>query len=273
MNTNMPNITLNNGVVMPHLGLGVYDMHREEAEQAVATALRLGYRLIDTATMYGNEKEVGQAVRQSGIPREEVFVTTKLANPDQGYDNTLRAFEKSERTLDIGRIDLYLVHWPIRGKRKDSWKALERLVSEKRVRAIGVANYLEPFLDELSTYAHTPPAVNQVEFSPYLFREGLLQRCRKDGVVLQAYTPLTRGQRLRDPRLVAIASRYGRSTAQVILRWLVEMGICPIPKSVNPARLAENLDVFNFELKAEDRSALCQFDEGLAICGDPLEYL
>jgi diketogulonate reductase-like aldo/keto reductase len=267
----MQQITLNNGIMMPQLGLGVYDMYDREAETAVATALQIGYRLIDTATMYRNEKEVGHAIRHSDIPRDQVFVTTKLANPDQGYDSTLKAFEASERILDIGHIDLYLIHWPIKAARKDSWKALEKLYDEKRVRAIGVANYLEPFLDELSTYAHVPPAVNQVEFSPFLNRKSLLDRCKKDGITVQAYTPLSRGQRLSDPRLVEIAGRYGKSTAQVTLRWLIEMGICPIPKSVNRPRLLENFDVFGFALSDADRDAIGNLNEELAICGDPME--
>ena len=257
---------------MPHLGLGVYDMYDREAETAVNTALQLGYRLIDTASMYGNEKEVGHAVRNSGVPRHEIFVTTKLNNTDHGYDEALRAFEKSERLMDIGHIDLYLVHWPIRGKRKESWKALEKLYDEKRVRAIGVANYLEPFLDELSTYANVVPAVDQVEYSPYLNRESLLERCKKDGIAVQAYTPLTRGRRLSDPRLLALAEKYGKSPAQIVLRWLVERGICPIPKSVNRPRLIENMDVFGFTLDDADREAMRGYDEGLAICGDPMEY-
>jgi len=257
---------------MPHLGLGVYDMHGHEAETAVATALQLGYRLIDTASMYGNEKEVGHAVRGSGLPREEIFVTTKLNNTEHGYDQALRAFEKSERLLDIGPIDLFLVHWPIRGKRRESWKALEKLYEEKRVRAIGVANYLEPFLDELSTYANITPAVDQVEFSPYLNRESLLERCRKDGIMVQAYTPLSRGRRLSDPRLLALSEKYAKTPAQITLRWLVERGICPIPKSVNRPRLMENLDVFGFSLEVADHESMRGWNEDLAICGDPIEY-
>jgi diketogulonate reductase-like aldo/keto reductase len=268
----MQYITLNNGVVMPHLGLGVYDMYEREAETAVTTALQIGYRLIDTASMYKNEKEVGHAIRHAGVPRSELFVTTKLNNTDHGYDNTLRAFEASERLLDIGHIDLYLIHWPIRGQRKESWKALEKLYDEKRVRAIGVANYLEPFLDELSTHAHIAPTVNQVEFSPFLNRADLLARCKKDGIAVQAYTPLSRGRRLADQRLTAIAEWYGKSTAQVTLRWLIENGICPIPKSVNRPRLEENINVFDFQLSDTDRAELGRLDEGLAICGDPMEY-
>ncbi len=265
-------MTLNNGVKMPHLGLGVYDMYGLETETAVHMALEIGYRLIDTASMYGNEKEVGQAVRHSGVLRGDIFVTTKLNNTDHGYDEALRAFEKSERLLDIGHIDLFLVHWPIKGKRKESWKALEKLHEEKRVRAIGVANYMEPFLDELSTYANIVPAVNQVEYSPYLNRKSLLARCRKDGIVLQAYTPLSRGRRLSDPRLLALAEKYGKGPAQVTLRWLVQRGICPIPKSVNRPRLLENISVFDFNLDTADLELMREWDENLAICGDPMAH-
>ena len=168
------NTTLNTGASMPLLGLGVYDMHSDEAVTAVGHALKTGYRLIDTAAAYGNEIQVGIAVRESQVPRNEIFVTTKVNNIQQGFDSTLKAFEESMKKLDIGYIDLFLVHWPINGKRKDTWKALEKLYHEKQVRAIGVANYLLPFMKELESYVHTVPAVNQVEFSPWLYLKELL---------------------------------------------------------------------------------------------------
>jgi len=263
---------LNTGASIPLLGLGVYDMHNDEAIAAVTHALAAGYRLIDTASMYGNEKQVGIAVRNSGVPREEIFVTTKVNNSHQGFEATLRAFEESMKELDLGYIDLYLVHWPIRGKRKDTWKALEHLYENKMVKAIGVANYLLPFLEELSTYANVVPAVNQVEFSPWLFAEELLEHCNSKGIILQSYTPLVRGQKFGDPRIRELASRYGKTPSQVILRWNVQLGVSTIPKSANPARIAENFDIFDFEISAEDMRLLCSMNENFRMVDDPMDH-
>ena len=264
---------LNNGIHMPLLGLGVYDMYNKEAESAVSDALSIGYRLIDTAAMYRNEKEVGNAIRSSGIPRSEIFVTTKVANGDQGFDETLRAFDNSMSLLSIDYIDLYLVHWPIRGKRKESWMALEKLYNEKKVRAIGVANYLIPFLDELSTYSTITPALNQVEFSPYLFLSDLLDYCNQRKIQLQSYTPLLRGKKFNDPRLLKIASKYIKTPAQIILRWNIQHGVSTIPKSVNCDRLRENFDIVDFSIAAEDMKQLDDFNENLRIVDDPMTYL
>lgn len=268
----MTTTTLNNGIQMPLLGLGVYDMHNDEAINAVIHALQTGYRLIDTAAMYNNEEQVGIGIRNSGIAREEIFVTTKVNNLDQGYDATLRAFEVSMQKLNVGHIDLYLVHWPIRSKRKDTWKALEKLYEEKQVRAIGVANYLEPFLDELSTYANHVPAVNQVEFSPWLYLDNLLQRCRRDGTVLQSYTPLVRGQKFSDPRIQQLAQKYQKTPAQMVLRWNIQLGVSAIPKSSSPKRIEENFSIFDFEINAEDMQLLCSMNEGYRVVDDPITY-
>jgi diketogulonate reductase-like aldo/keto reductase len=264
---------LNNGVTMPLLGLGVYDMYHQEAEQAVLWALELGYRLIDTAAMYHNETEIGNAVRQSGIPREELFITTKVNDADQGYDQTLRAFEVSQQKLNCEYIDLYLVHWPLKATRKDTWKALEYLYREGGIRAIGVANYLIPFLEELETHAEVVPVVNQVEFSPYLYLEELLNYCKKRDIQLQAYTPLVRGQRMDDPRLVALANKYGKTPAQIILRWALQHGVSTIPKSANQARLKENFDVFDFEISSADLTQMDAFNENLRVVDDPILLL
>lgn len=264
---------LNNGVSMPLLGLGVYDMYNQEAEKAILHALEIGYRLIDTASMYNNEVEVGNAIRQSGLPREEIFLTTKVNDSDHGYDQALRAFESSQRKLNCEYIDLYLVHWPIKNKRQDTWRALERLYQEGQVRAIGVANYLEPFLDELLPSAAVVPVVNQVEFSPYLFLHNLLQRCRQEKIMLQAYTPLVRGERFNDPKLLSLAKKYDKTPAQIILRWALQLGVSTIPKSANPKRLQENFDLFDFSITDADMAYLATFNEDYRVVPSPISML
>jgi diketogulonate reductase-like aldo/keto reductase len=265
--------TLNNGTTMPLLGLGVYDMYNREAEEAVTNALEIGYRLIDTAAMYKNEAEIGNAIRASAVPRKEIFLTTKVANGDQGYDNTLRAFDESSKKLNCDYVDLYLVHWPIKKSRKDTWKALEKLYSDKRVRAIGVANYLIPFLNELETYRKITPAVDQVEFSPYLFLEDLLSECKRKHIQLQAYTPLVRGQRFSDPKLIALAKQYDKTPAQIMLRWMLQLGVSTIPKSSNVTRLKENFDVFDFHLSEIDMRKINTFNENFRVVDDPMALL
>lgn len=264
---------LNNGITMPLLGLGVYDMYNEEAERAILQALEIGYRLIDTASMYNNEVEVGNAIRQSGLPREAIFLTTKVNDSDHGYDQALRAFESSQNKLNCEYIDLYLVHWPIKNKRQDTWRALERLYQEGQVRAIGVANYLEPFLDELLPSAAVVPVVNQVEFSPYLFLHNLLQRCQQEKIVLQAYTPLVRGERFNDPKLLSLVKKYGKTPAQIILRWALQLGVSTIPKSANPKRLQENFDLFDFSISDTDMAYLATFNEDYRIVPSPISML
>ena len=257
--------TLNNGISMPLLGLGVYDMYGVEGERAVSNALEIGYRLIDTAAMYNNETEIGNAVRQSGIARQDIFITTKVDNTDQGYDKTLRGFDASLKKINCDYIDLYLLHWPLKATRKDTWKAMEKFYLDKRVRAIGVANYLEPFLNELETYSEIVPAVNQVEFSPYLFLSDLLQHCQNKKIQLQAYTPLVRGLRMNDPKLLAIAKKYEKSPAQIILRWALQHGVSTIPKSSNPKRLKENFDIFDFEISIADMGKMDTFNENFRV--------
>jgi len=257
---------------MPLIGFGTYDLYKKEAEDSVSNALRIGYRLIDTAAMYGNETEVGNAIRKSAIPRNEIFVTTKVNNTDHGYQSTLKAFEESTKKLHIDYIDLYMVHWPIRGKRKDTWLALEKLYLEKQVRAIGVANYLLPFLEELKSYGKVIPAVNQVEFSPYLHDKELVKYCRLNQIQLQAYTPLIRGKKLNDPRLIQLSEKYKRTPAQIILRWNIEQGVCPIPKSTTSERTRENFDIFDFALTRDDMAWMSSFNENFRVCDDPMDY-
>lgn len=264
---------LNTGISMPLLGLGVYDMYNREAEVAVTSALEIGYRLIDTASMYKNEKEIGNAIRSSVIKRSEIFLTTKVADSDQGYDQTLRAFDASNKKLNCDYIDLYLVHWPIKKTRKETWRALEKLYADKRVRAIGVANYLIPFLKELDSYSTIIPTVNQVEFSPYLFLEDLLMECNLKKIQLQAYTPLVRGQRFTDPKLLELAGQYGKTPAQLILRWILQLGVSAIPKSSNVERLKENFNVFDFQITEADMKKINAFNENYRVVEDPMDLL
>jgi diketogulonate reductase-like aldo/keto reductase len=264
--------TLNNGNKMPLLGLGVYDMYGREAEKAIITALEIGYRLIDTAAMYCNETEVGNAIRNSGINRSELFVTTKVNDPDQGYDATLRAFEQSQKKLNIDYIDLYLVHWPIKRKRKDTWKALELLYHTKQVQAIGVANYLMPFLKELESYSTVVPALNQIEFSPFLFLKDVLHYCREHHIQLQSYTPLTKGAKFKDERIKHLSDKYGKTPAQIILRWNIQHGVSTIPKSSNPERLKENFSIFDFEINEEDMKLMDGLHENYRIADDPMAF-
>lgn len=262
-------VTLNNGVSMPLLGLGVYLMRPGETYEAVRAALASGYRLVDTASIYGNEADVGRAVRHSGIRREEVFITTKLWNDDHGYDAAMRAFDGSLRHLGMDFIDLYLIHFPVPGLRRESWRALEKILESGRARAIGVSNYTVSHLKELFGRSGVVPAVNQVEFSPFLYQRGLLELCRQNGIQLEAYAPLTAGRRLHDPRITAVAKRHSRTNAQVLLRWAIQHGLVVIPKSSHPDRIAENARIFDFELTDEDVSELDSLHDGFRSSWDP----
>jgi len=263
--------TLNTKAKMPLLGLGVFDMYNQEAEQAVSWALEIGYRLIDTAAMYKNELEIGNAVRQGGVARSELFITTKIHDDDQGYDKTLRAFDESQRKLNCEYVDLYLIHWPLKSTRKETWLALEKLYADGRVKAIGVANYLIPFLDELATYGNITPAINQVEFSPYLYLKDLSNYCEAKQIQLQAYTPLVRGERMTDAKLLAIAHKYQKTPAQIILRWILQRGVSAIPKSSNLARLKENFDIFDFQISTGDMILIDNFNENYRVVDNPMD--
>jgi methylglyoxal/glyoxal reductase len=266
--------TLNNGVAMPMLGLGVYaPRHNDEVQQAVETALEVGCRLIDTASIYGNEREVAAALAASNVPRSEVFITTKVWNDDMGYESTLRAFDRSLDRLQLDVVDLYLVHWPVREHRADTWRALERLYAEGRVRAIGVSNYYVPHLEELFQTATVVPAVNQFEFSPYCYVPEVLDYCRAKGIQPEGYAPLVRGLKQDDARLVAIAERYGKSTYQVLVRWSLQHGVVTIPKSVKPERIRDNFDVLDFELTPADFAQMNTFFDDTRIAWHPMEFL
>jgi len=263
---------LNNGVEMPLLGLGVWQISTGPATQrAVTTALQTGYRLIDTAKFYGNEADVGVAVRESGIPRDEVFITTKLWNNDHGFDAALKAFEASRKRLGFPAVDLYLIHWPVPGERKETWRALERILKDGTARAIGVSNYTIPHLEELLASSSVVPAVNQVELSPFLAQKPLIEFCRKHGIAVEAYSPLTKGHRLGDKRLKAVAQRYGKSVPQILIRWGLQQGIIEIPKSAKPDHIKENAAVFDFEIRPEDMRALDSLSEDLHVAWDPTD--
>jgi diketogulonate reductase-like aldo/keto reductase len=265
-------LSLGNGVSIPVLGLGVFQSGPGgETRAAVAHALRAGYRHVDTARIYGNEADVGAALRESGIPRDQVFVTTKLWNADHGYDRTLAACAASLDRLGLERVDLYLVHWPVQGLRLDTWRAMETLLDEGRCRAIGVSNYMIRHLEELLARARVPPAVNQVELSPFNYPADLVRFCQGRGIVLEAYSPLTKGLRLRHRAPVALAKKHRRSPAQVLIRWALEHGFVVLPKSVKPARIEENAAVFDFSLSPEEVSALDALHEGLHTGWDPTD--
>lgn len=267
-------LPLNNGVQIPVLGLGVYQSQPgEETYRAVYSALELGYRHIDTAALYGNEADVGRAIRDAmhnlGLKRSEIFVTTKLWNDDQGPRRTPQAFEKSLKNLGLEYIDLYLIHWPVHSLRNFSWKEMEKLYQQGRSRAIGVSNYMPQHLRELLKIAEVPPAVNQVEFSPYLYQRELLAFCQEHQIQLEAYSPLTRGTRLQDPRLRSYAAKYHKSPAQILIRWCLQHGVVCLPKSVHSERIRENAEVFDFQLSSRDLEALDGHNENLHTCWDP----
>jgi len=263
-------VKLNNGVEMPLFGLGVWQSPAGPAtHRAVTTALQTGYRLIDTAKFYGNEADVGVAVRESGVPRDEVFLTTKLWNNDHGFDAALKAFEASRKRLGFPTVDLYLIHWPVPEERKETWRAMERILKEGSVRAIGVSNYTIPHLEELLASSGVVPAVNQVELSPFLAQKPLIEFCRRHGIAVEAYSPLTKGHRLGDKRLKAVAQKYGKSVPQVLIRWGLQQGIVEIPKSAKPDHIRENAAVFDFEIRPEDMRALDSLSEDLHVAWDP----
>ena len=263
-------LPLNTGASIPQLGLGVWQTPRGEVtREAVARALRLGYRHVDTARIYGNERDVGLGLRDSGVAREQVFVTTKLWNDDQGFDSALRAFDASLARLGLEYVDLYLLHWPVAGQRLDSWRALEQIHAEKRARAIGVSNFMPVHLEELLARAQVVPAVNQIEVHPFLQHRETRALCAERGIVVEAYSPLTHGRRLGHPVVKSVAGGVGRSPAQVLIRWAIQHGIVVLPKSAREERIKENAAVFDFALDADAMKALDDCEEGLATGWDP----
>ncbi|MYW11299.1 aldo/keto reductase [Streptomyces sp. SID2563] len=269
--TSVPHITLNNGVRMPQLGFGVFQVPDDETATAVGHALDAGYRSIDTAAVYGNERGVGRAIADSGLPREELFVTTKLWNADQGYDQALTAFDASLEKLGLDHVDLYLIHWPTpaRDLYVETYKALEKILADGRARAIGVSNFQVPHLRRLMEHTGTVPAVNQVELHPGLQQAELRAFHAEHGIATEAWSPLAQGAVLEDEAITRIAQANGVTPAQVVLRWHLATGNIVIPKSVTPARIRQNLDVFGFELTATDLADLAALDRGLRTGPDP----
>jgi 2,5-diketo-D-gluconate reductase A len=268
----VPDVTLNNGVTMPQLGFGVFQVPPDEVIEPVRVALESGYRLLDTAAAYRNEQGVGQAIVDSGVPREDLFITTKLWNSDQGYDTTLKAFEASVGKLGIEVLDLYLIHWPTpaRDLYVETWKAFEQLYRDGRVRAIGVSNFAPHHLRRLHEETDIVPALNQVELHPRLDQAELRAFHAEHQIHTEAWAPIGQGQGLlEDPVITAIAERVDRSPAQVVLRWHIQLGNIVIPKSQTPARIASNIDVFDFELSAADIGALSAMNAGGRIGPDP----
>ncbi|MGM8215829.1 aldo/keto reductase [Bacillaceae bacterium W0354] len=266
-------VKLHNGVEMPGFGLGVYKVSEgQEVELAVSSALEYGYRMIDTATVYQNETGVGRVINQSNISRDDLFITTKVWNDDQGYDETLRAFESSLEKLKLDFVDLYLIHWPVKNKYKETWKALERLYDEKAVRAIGVSNFHVHHLENVMSRANIKPMVNQIEYHPHLTQQEVKTFCEKEQIQLEAWSPLKRGRLLDEPTIVELANKYDKTPAQIILRWDLQTGVVTIPKSVNPTRIKENANIFDFELSQEDIERLTALNKNERSGTNPDKY-
>ncbi len=267
----MPSVELNTGANMPQIGFGTWQIWLNgSAKKAVLAALEAGYRLIDTAKIYRNEKGVGAALKESGIARQDLFITTKLWNWDQGYDKALKAFDESLDRLQLDYVDLYLIHWPATEKRGESWKALEKIYQSGRAKAIGVSNYTVAHLEELLADCQVIPAVNQVEFHPFIWHEqaALLDFCRRKGIVLEAYSPLAQGK-LNHPVITDMARSLGKTNGQIMLRWAIQKKTIPIPKSSHPERIRENLQVFDFELSTAQVKQLDDLSSGRRVAWDP----
>lgn len=254
-------VVLNNEVSMPLLGFGTFAAKGKDTYDSVIEAIRAGYIHIDTALIYGNEKEVGEAIRDCGVPREELFITTKLWRDDQGYPSTLKAVHTSLKNLGLDYLDLYLIHWPVEEKLLETWLAMTEIAELGLSRAVGVSNFTIRLLNELAERSDLVPAVNQVEFTPFLYQKELLDHCVEKGIRLEAYSPLTRARKLNDSRLMTIAEKHGKTTAQVLLRWDLQHGVVTIPKTITASRIHENANLFNFVLDSEDLQVLDGMNE------------
>jgi diketogulonate reductase-like aldo/keto reductase len=267
-------VKLHNGVEMPWFGLGVFKVENgNEATESVKAAIKNGYRSIDTAAIYKNEEGVGIGIKESGVAREELFITSKVWNEDQGYETTLAAFEKSLERLQLDYLDLYLIHWPGKDKYKDTWRALEKLYKDGKIRAIGVSNFQVHHLEELLKDAEIKPMVNQVEFHPRLTQKELRDYCKAQGIQLEAWSPLMQGQLLDNEVLTQIAEKHNKSVAQVILRWDLQHEVVTIPKSIKEHRIIENADIFDFELSQEDMDKIDALNKDERVGPNPDELL
>jgi len=260
---------LNNGLKIPCIGFGTWTLSGSKAKKAVIWALEEGYRLIDTATIYGNEHQIGNAIRESSVEREDIFLTTKVWQTDFGYENTLNAFESSLRKLQTNYVDLYLIHWP-RSGRYETWKALTKLYEEGKAKSIGVSNYTVEHLEELLEKTSIIPMVNQIEFSPFLYQKDLLEYSRKKAIQLEAYSPLTRTEKFENPILQEIAKKYEKSPAQILIRWNIEHKVIPIPKSSSRKHFLENANVFDFKLEKEELKKLDSLNQDFRVVDDPI---
>jgi methylglyoxal/glyoxal reductase len=261
---------LNNGVKMPWMGLGVWKVtDSNDIAVAVKSAIAAGYRSIDTAAVYGNEEGVGKAIAESGVAREELFITTKVWNADQGYESTLKAFEESRRKLGLDVVDLYLIHWPVKGKYKETWRAMRKLYEDGKVRSIGVSNFHIHHLEDILTDSDIVPAVNQVDYHPRLAQKPLRQFCQEKGIQLEAWSPLMQGKLLDHPVLSSLAAKHGKSVSQIILRWDLQNGVVTIPKSINEHRIIENSQVFDFVLSAKDMAEIDALNQDERVGPDP----
>lgn len=269
-----PSITLNDGNSIPQVGLGVWQTPREDTERAVATALEAGYRHIDTAAAYQNEREVGEALKKSGLPRDQVYITTKLWNSDQGYDSTLRAFDKSMARLGLDYLDLYLIHWPMpaKGAFVETFKAFADLREQGRIRSIGLSNFEPEHLRELVDATGIVPAVNQIELHPLLQQEELREMHAQMGIATEAWSPLGQGSLLSNDTVVSVADAHGKTPAQVLIRWHMQLGNIVIPKSVTPERIVSNFDVFDFELSEQDMASVSTLGDGTRLGPDPRTF-
>jgi 2,5-diketo-D-gluconate reductase A len=270
----VPNVRLNDGIEIPQVGFGVFQVPPDETQRAVEDALAAGYRHIDTAAAYRNERGVAAGIAASGVPRAEIFITTKLWNTEQGFDSTLAAFDKSIEALDTETVDLYLIHWPVpaRDLFLDTWRAFERIHAEGGARSIGVSNFRIPDLERLASEAETQPTVNQIELHPLLQQVELRAWHAEHGIATEAWSPLAQGEVLKDDTLTTIAAHHQRTVAQTILRWHLQIGNVVIPKSVTPARVRENLDIFDFELSEDDLAAIARLDAGHRTGPDPASF-
>ena len=254
--------TLHNGVEMPRFGLGVYKMtDKEKAVEAMIAAIDGGYRAIDTAAVYDNEAEVGEAIRASSLKREDLFITSKVWNTDQGYDQTLRAFEASLERLGFDYLDLYLTHWAVPGKFEETYRAIQRLYDEKMVRSIGVSNHQQHHLEKIMAKANTKPMVNQIELHPQLTQQPLREYCAENGIAVTSWSPLARGRLLEDPVLAKIGAEHNKTAAQIIIRWHLQSDLIVIPKSITPSRIAENAEVYDFELSQEEMEMISSLNQ------------